>query len=129
VSHDPDPQQEVAWARNLAPDARTILGYYGDVYFRAHYFKTTDGKHEGHYHYRDHVSFLWKGSARVEWKAPDGRSGSKDYKAGDFVIVSKDVEHTIIPLEPDTGWICIFAVPQDEGGEPFHSERMDPTHG
>ena len=125
--HDPDPQQEVAWARENAhtPDPRTILGYYGDVYFRAHHFSEPTGFHEGHQHYRDHVSFLWRGKVRVEWKRGE-QSGSKEFAAPAFVIVRADTEHNFVPLEPDTGWVCIFAVPKDEGGEPFHTERMDP---
>lgn len=87
------------------------IGYFGNVWIRAHHFAKAGEVHDGHTHTFDHVSFLTKGRVQVIV----GKHAT-EYEAPNFIVIGKDVEHQIIALEDETQWWCVFAV-RDKNGE------------
>lgn len=83
---------------------------YGNVWVRRWRWKKGEVL-EGHKHNFDHVSLLYRGSAKV---TVDGVETT--YTAPIELIIAKDKEHRIEALEDNTVWMCVFAV-RDENGE------------
>ncbi len=109
-AHQPQSIMESA-SRSVLPIDVEELGYFGNIWVRAHHFAKAGDTHQGHAHTFDHVSFLTRGKVRV---TVDGLT--TDYAATNFIIIDKDKEHSIQALEDQTEWWCVFAV-RDNNGE------------
>ena len=112
-------------ARSVLPIDVEALGYFGNIWVRAHHFAKAGDTHQGHTHTFDHVSFLTRGSVRV---VVDGLT--TDYAATNFIVIDKDKEHSIQALEDQTEWWCVFAV-RDINGEVtdiVNHHRHDPQY-
>lgn len=86
------------------------LGYFGNIWVRAHHFAKAGDIHRGHAHNFDHVSFLTKGSARVTVN-----DIITDYHAINFIVIDKGLSHSIQALEDNTEWWCVWAVRDTNG--------------
>ena len=95
------------------------LGYFGNIWVRAHHFAKAGDTFQGHIHTFDHVSFLTRGSVRV---MVDGLT--TDYAATNFIVVDKNKEHSLQALEDNTEWWCVFAV-RDTNGEVADIVNLD----
>lgn len=111
--------------RSVLPIDIEELGYFGNIWVRAHYFAKAGDTHQGHTHTFDHVSFLTRGSVRV---VVDGLT--TDYAATNFIVIDKNKEHSIQALEDQTEWWCVFAVRETNGevADIVNPDKHDPSH-
>ena len=106
--------------QTVGPLASEALGYFGNIWVRAHHFAKAGDIHRGHTHNFDHVSFLTKGSARVTVN-----DIITDYSAINFIVIDKGQTHSIQALEDQTEWWCVWAV-RDTNGDVMDI-LVDPT--
>ena len=110
---------EVVTRTTAAPSAIEELGFYGNVWVRAHFFAKSGDVHEGHIHEFDHVSFLTQGKVAVQ---VDDRETT--FTAPAWITVKSERRHKITALEDKTVWWCVFAL-RDVDGNPL--EVFDPS--
>jgi hypothetical protein len=80
-------------------------GFYGNMFWREHYFYKKGDKHKGHTHILDHVTVIMKGSVEV-------KVGDKDpyvVSAPSILEIPREVFHEFTALEDETIYMCIFA--------------------
>jgi cupin superfamily acireductone dioxygenase involved in methionine salvage len=66
-------------------------------------------KREGHAHWMDHLTVVVKGPVRIDWRDPDGTTGSVVLDRGDSLHIPAPRYHTFTALhERGAGWRCIF---------------------
>lgn len=87
-------------------------GYVGNVWVRQNWLLNAGDTAGGHAHFHDHVSLLVKGAIAVS--VNDGPA--KEFRAPTFVVIKKQHRHTIVALEDDTVFYCVFAL-RDVDGE------------
>jgi quercetin dioxygenase-like cupin family protein len=88
----------------------TYLGCYGNVYLRQHILNSGESV-QGHKHYYDHVTLITQGKIVVEIEGHN----PKEFCAPNFVVINKDIKHTITALEDNTMYFCIFALRDKDG--------------
>ncbi len=96
--------------QTVGPLLTEALGYFGNIWVRAHHFAKAGEIHRGHEHNFDQVSFLTKGSARVTVN-----DIITDYHAINFIVIDKGLSHSIQALEDNTEWWCVWAVRDTNG--------------
>jgi hypothetical protein len=111
----------------------TEMGYFGNIWVRSHFLEKAGdiNDDEGHLHYFDHVSLLYKGRVRVEVTDPEtGNSNTKEFQAPTFIVIRKTHKHKITALEDECGWYCVFAL-RDVNGDitDVYSGNNDPYGG
>lgn len=106
-------------------------GFIGGFYIRCFGPYEKGAAADGHAHWIDHMMFVEAGAVRVDWKAPDGRAGSVEIEAVNFVTIKAEAEHRIEALEDGTKWRCMFAAAEaeklvdDQGPIPYMMGRGD----
>lgn len=94
---------------------------YGNVWARRWWWKKGEG-FPGHKHHFDHVSLLYRGSAKVTVEGVE-----TTYSAPAEIIMSKDKVHHVQALEDNTVWMCVFACRDVEGEPDIFGESNDPA--
>lgn len=110
-------------ARQVEAMTTEELGFFGNIWVRAHRFAQVGEVMPGHTHRFDHVSFLTRGRVRVEVG-----EHATDYTAPAWIVVRKEHVHRLICLEAPADWWCVFAVREPDGSiaETFDPARHDP---
>lgn len=85
-------------------------GFYGNMFWREHYFYKKGDIHKGHTHVLDHVTIVLKGSVQVKV----GDKEPYDVSAPCVLEIAKDVLHEFKALEDETIYMCIFATSEYE---------------
>ena len=80
-------------------------GFYGNMFWREHYFYKKGDVHKGHTHVLDHVTIILKGSIQVKVEDKDPYSVS----APCVLEIPKEVLHEFTALEDETMYMCVFA--------------------
>ena len=117
------------------------LGYFGNIWVRQNFLKTSGDSAPGHYHHFDHVSLLASGKVLVEVEGCE----PKEFTAPTFIVIKKEHKHKLCVnprtirriLEElhineedeviitgdfgDWGWFCNFLLSQVIEGD-FESE-------
>lgn len=76
-----------------------------------HFVKAGDNM-MGHAHTYDHVTLLGHGSVRVTVEGV-----SKEFKAPQILVITKDKQHDLVALEDDTVCYCIHGIRDGNGVE------------
>jgi quercetin dioxygenase-like cupin family protein len=87
----------------------------GNIYIRDNPLAKAGDKVAGHKHNFDHTSYVVHGSVHVRAVLPDGRIIERDFYAGQWFLVKKDVEHEITALEDRTLFHCIYSHRNPQG--------------
>ena len=89
------------------------LKLIGPVGYRQFHLDKACERNSQHEHNYDHVWFLLRGQARVEYEYVDGdgsvRKGSSSHSAPDKVLIKAHVKHEIIAESDDVDYECIFS--------------------
>lgn len=87
-----------------------ILGPIGK---RTHLLEEACQENVGHTHNYDHVTMVIRGRVRVTYRyMRDGQEvtgESREFGAGEDILIKADVMHTIKALEPNTVYKCVFS--------------------
>ena len=95
---------------------------YGNVWVREMVFVNKGDIKGGHRHQYDHLHFVAKGKVNVQTKDALGKVlTEKEYGAGSWIKVPKEVYHTVIALEDMSIGYCIQAM-RDEDGEVMETD-------
>jgi len=97
-----------------------MLGCFANVWIRQKHFERAGVIIPGHKHNYDHLSIL--ASGKVEINA-DGVI--TEHEGAKFLVIRKDVVHTVKALSDDVIWYCVFAN-RDIYGDVFDKELNDP---
>jgi hypothetical protein len=85
--------------------------YVGNIFVSPQPMEKAGDKIGGHTHYFDHVGFLAAGSVQVTVEGHE----PKTFTAPRFVVIRKHTRHSIVALEDNTSWYCVFAVRDIDG--------------
>ena len=85
-------------------------GFYGNMFWREHYFYKKGDIHKGHTHILDHVTVILKGSVLVKV----GDNEPYEASAPSILEIPKEVLHEFVALEDETIYMCIFATKEYE---------------
>jgi len=128
LAHAKQDAAKYAGQHPLVHTVKTIFGQdgpslvkYGNVWVRRWWWKQGDILN-GHTHNFDHVSLLYRGSAKV---TVDGVETT--YHAPIELIIPKDKEHKVEALEDNTVWMCVFAVRDEKGEVDIYGEANNPS--
>jgi hypothetical protein len=112
--------------------AQAQHGAIGKMYFRRMSLPK-GGIHNGHAHFIDHVSIVYRGTVLIEWRnEKTGDTGEMlvdvppELIGGVKLNILADVWHKFTALsDQEVVWDCVFAQPTDAEDKPvtFHQER------
>lgn len=94
-------------AAAAAQQMELVIGQ-SNIFPRPNVMKKKGDVLAGHTHTFDHVTFVAKGAIGVSVEI-DGQTVQRRVKAGSGVLIKADREHTIIALQDDTRFVCIYA--------------------
>lgn len=97
-----------------------MLGCFANVWIRQKHFKKRGMVIAGHKHNYDHLSILASGTVLV-----DADGVQTEHTGPKFLVIRKDVVHTIQALSDNVVWYCVFAH-RDIEGNVFDPEINDP---
>lgn len=97
-----------------------LMGCYANIWIRQKCFTAVGQQIVGHRHKYDHMSLLTQGTVEIEADGIVSR-----HTAPNFLIIRKDVIHTIKALTDDVQWFCLFAN-RDVNGEVYDPLANDP---
>lgn len=83
---------------------------------------------EGHAHHFDHVTFVTRGSFRIDRRWPDGRTetivvggpGSAAYDGRWYVLITAECTHRLEALEDHSDFFCVYAHRDPQAGVVQH---------
>lgn len=95
----------------------------GNVFVRPNLGYMTGEVCDGHAHNFDHVTFVTRGSFRIDRSSPDGRvdslivggPGSTAYNGRWFVLIKADCHHKLTALEDHSDFFCVYAHRDPQG--------------
>jgi quercetin dioxygenase-like cupin family protein len=68
---------------------------------------------QGHEHNYDHVTVVTRGRLRVTYSWEEGgqtvTGQSREFAAGERLLIKAKVRHTIKAMEPNTQYLCVFS--------------------
>ena len=91
------------------------MGVFGNVWVYGHHLKKAGDYNAGHKHHFDHITMLAQGSVRCTVKDEAGVLTTREFKAPTFIVIDKNKEHTLVALEDDTVFYCVFALRDKDG--------------
>lgn len=89
------------------------LELVGPVGIRQIHLEKQCESHQGHQHNYDHTTVIIRGRVKVQYRyEKDGQTvegESEEFGQGETIFIRKNVFHTIIALEDNTLYFCVFS--------------------